>query len=279
MKQMYRAFCPVLFLTGLLTLSTGQAVNDSLPELMKIDVVENSGDQIPLGLSFTNTRNESVSLQDYFSEGVPVLMVLAYSDCPMLCSLVLDGLYEGVRQMDRIPGDGYRILTVSIDPKESTDTAARKQKLYLDRFPVDVSPESWDFLVGEQSQIDELANALGFKYYFDERLQQYAHPAVVFVMTGEGHISRYHFGLEYPGRDLKFSLIDASKGKIGTVFDKLVLYCFHYDPDAKGYVLFASNLMKLAGAVTLVAVVLILGSFWIYERKKEKNSLKGYADA
>ena len=255
---------------GFLTLLTGQAVKDSLPELLNIDVVEHSGDQIPLGLTFTNTRNELVRLQDYFSEGVPVLMVLAYSDCPMLCSLVLDGLYEGVHQMDWIPGDEYRILTVSIDPKETTGTAARKQQLYLDRFPVDVKPESWDFLVGEQPQLDELANALGFKYYFDEQLQQFAHPAVVFVLTGEGFISRYHFGLQYPGRDLKFSLIDASKGKIGTVFDKLVLYCFHYDPDAKGFVLLSSNWMKLGGAWTWLAFVLIWGSFWFIDRKREK---------
>ncbi len=272
---MNRALCPALFLWGFLTIATGQAVNDSIPGLLKIDVQENSGTQIPLDLSFTNTRNEPVQLQDYFNDDVPVLMVLAYSDCPMLCSLVLDGLYEGVRQMNWVPGNGYRLLTVSIDPKETFGTAQRKQQLYLERFPYPVAPESWDFLVGEQSQIDELADVLGFKYYFDEDIQQFAHPAVVFVLTGEGIISQYHFGLQFPGRDLKFSLMDASQGKIGTVFDKLILYCFHYDPDAKGYVLFASNLMRLGGAVTLIIVVFALALFWLYERKKEKNSLKG----
>ncbi len=268
-RQLYRAVCLGLFLGIFQTPGMGQVLNDSIPGLLKIDVEENLGDHIPLDLSFFNTRNKPVQLKDYFTEGVPALVVMAYSDCPMLCSLVLDGLYDGVSQMDRFPGEGYRILTVSIDPEETPGMAKRKQDLYLERFTEKISPESWDFLVGNEPQIKTLADALGFKYYYDEDLKQFAHPAVLFVLTGEGVISRYFFGLEFPSRDLKFALIDASQGKIGSTIEKLILYCFHYDPDARGYVLFAANLMKLGGAVTLAILIIMLATYWMYERKKK----------
>ncbi len=260
-----------LYLGTMLCVMTGigvtQTVQDSLPELTKIDVKPNMGKDIPLELSFRNTRNEETLLKEYFQPGKPVIMALAYSNCPMLCSLVLDGLFEGINGLEWLPGEKYRVLTVSIDPEETATDAARRKDSYLSRFKIRPPEEGWEFLTGEEKNIKMLADALGFRYYYDEEIQQYAHPAVVFILTGDGKISRYHFGLDYPARDLKFSLMEASQGNIGSTFDKMILYCFRFDPEAKGYVLFAANLMRLSGGITLVLVIIGLALFWLKERK------------
>ena len=252
---------------------SSQVVNDSIPGLLEIDIIPKMGETIPLNLEFVNSRNESVVLSEYFDEDTPVLMVLAYSNCPMLCSLVLDGVVEGVGNLEWLPGDKFKMLTVSIDPNEKVSDASRRQGLYLRRFKEEVKPENWDFLVGEEENIKTLADALGFEYYYDENIQQYAHPAVLFVLTGKGRISRYHFGLDFPERDLRFSLMEASQGKIGDTFDKLLLYCFQYDPDAQGYVLVAAQTMKLGGLATVIIGVFILTGLWLKEKKKNYGKI------
>lgn len=252
-------------------LAFAQVALDSVPDLKKIDVVEHLGDTIPLDLHFTDDHGTPVTLRQYFGHGEPVLLNLAYSDCPMLCSVVLDGVANGVRDLSLRPGKDFQILTVSIDPNETVKTASGRKHRYAGSAGEMGSPDGWTFLVGDSAQSRAVANAVGFIYYYDKDLKQYAHPAVTFLLSPDGVISRYLYGLEYKERDLRLGLLEASEGKIGTTVDRIVLYCFHYDPDAKGYVVFAGNIMRLGGALTLVLLGTFLGLHWAKERLRHRD--------
>lgn len=261
-----------LALTAIISLgaisSSAQIADLSPPELQKINVVEHPGEQIPLNLTFHNDSGEIVTLGDYFKQGKPVILILAYYECPMLCTLVMNGISDGVRKLPWLPGKEYQMITVSIDPREMPELAAGKKKTYLDNLSKPVEGDGWAFLVGEEDQSRALAEAIGFKYYYDEERKQYAHPAVVFILTEEGKISRYLYGIEFDSRNLRLALLEASEGKIGNTLDRIILYCFHYDPDAQGYVVFAANVMRLGGGVTLIALLIFLGVMWGRERHK-----------
>ncbi len=249
--------------------ATGQIAGYNPPELREIDVIERSGDMIPLDLVFTNEYGDTVRLSDYFNQGKPVILTLAYYECPMLCTLVLNGISDGIRVLGWPPGDKFQMITVSIDPRESPELAAGKKKIYLDNLSLPMKDDGWAFLVGEESRSKALADAIGFKYFYDEKTKQYAHPAAAFVITEDGRISRYLYGIEYKPRDLKLALMEASAGKIGSTIDRIILYCFHYDPQAGGYVVFAANVMKLGGGLTLLSLVIFLGVMWMMERRKK----------
>jgi protein SCO1/2 len=262
----------MVILTAVLVTSpvSGQIADYSPPELRGIDVVEHLGEKIPLDLVFLNDKGDTVSLGGYFNQGKPVILVLAYYECPMLCTLVLNGLSDGLRNLSWAPGDRYRVVTVSIDPRETPVLAAGKKKTYLENLALPIDDGGWAFLVGHESESRALADAVGFEYYFDEKIKQYAHPAVIFVLTEDGRISRYLYGIEYSSRDLKLSLIEASEGKIGSTLEKIILYCYHYDPEEGGYVVFAANVMKLGGALTLGLLVIFLVIIWRVELRRRK---------
>ena len=249
-----------------------QLIKDSDPDLDRIDVVEHLSDSIPLGLVLTNEQGQEVKIEQFFRKGKPVILTLAYYRCPRLCTLVLNGLLKGVQQLDWKPGEKYQMLTVSIDTTETAETAAAKKRTYVGQIDNYNIESGWQFTVARQDAISQLARAVGFKYFFDQERNEFAHPAVVFVLTEEGVISRYLYGLEYKPKDLKLALLEASEGKIGNTIDRLILYCFHYDPDAKGYTLFATNVMKLGGLLTVVILGLFLGIMWV--REKRRNSWK-----
>jgi len=253
----------------------GQITMDNVPELQKIDVVEQLGNTIPLDLQFTNDEGRSVFLKDYFNQGKPVLLTLAYYRCPMLCGLVLNGLTKGVSQLDFLPGQQFQMITISINPEESYRLAAAKKKNHIEALNKPVKKSSWVFLTDSTDNTKKLADALGFKYYYVEERDEYAHPAVSFVLTEDGKISRYLYGIEYKKSDLRLSLLEASQGEIGTTLDRIILYCFHYDPDAGGYVLFAGNLMRIGGVITVLIIGSVLGVLWrkeIIKRKIVKTS-------
>jgi protein SCO1/2 len=244
----------------------GQITMDNIPELQKIDVTEHLGEQIPLDLEFTGDDGSAVYLKDLFQPGKPVLLTLAYYRCPMLCGLVLKGLTTGVSKLAFTPGLDFQMVTVSINPEEIYTLAAAKKKNHLAALNKPVQEDSWMFLTGKAENSKKLADALGFQYYYVKERNEYAHPAVSFILTDEGIISRYLYGIEYKESDLRLSLLEASKGEIGTTLDRIILYCFHYDPDAGEYVLFAGNLMRIGGVITL----LILGSMLLILWRKEK---------
>lgn len=246
-----------------------QVVQDSLPELRKIDVVEHLGEMVPLNLIFTNDAGEKVQLGDYFHQGKPVILVLAYYTCPMLCTMVLNGVSDAVKGLQWLPGKEFQILTVSIDPSETPELAAGKKTRYLDNLGKKGIENGWRFFVGAEDQSKALADAVGFQYYWDEEQKMYAHPAVVTILTEEGKISRYLYGLEYKSQDVRLALLEASQGKIGNTIDRLILYCYHYDPTSKGYVAMAGRIMRVGGGITLIVLALVIGTLWARERVKK----------
>jgi protein SCO1 len=247
-------FCAMMFQSSLLST---QVANFEPPELQQIDVIEKLGEIIPLNFQFTNSDSAQITLQEIFDNNKPVIIVLAYYNCPMLCSLVLNGLTESAKAIDLMLGEDYMILTISIEPTETPDLAAAKKESYIKELSRPGSEAGWLFFVADSADSRGLADALGFQYYWDEKQAQWAHPAVLHVMTPEGTISRYLYGLSFKPNDLRLSLLEASRGKIGSTIDRILLYCYHYDPDSKGYVVFAGNVMRLGGLLT----VLLLGSF------------------
>jgi protein SCO1/2 len=258
----------IIIITAILFLPIylfGQITMDDVPELQNIDVEEHLGETIPLDLSFVNDSGDTVQLSTYFQSDKPVLLTLAYYRCPMLCGLVIKGLTDGIRELAYLPGKDFQVVTVSINPEEDFHLAAAKKKNVLETLDKLIDRSGWAFLTGPEENSKELADALGFKYYYIEERGEYAHPAVSYVLTKEGVISRYLYGIAYKETDLRLSLLEASKGEIGSTLDKIILYCYHYDPDAGGYVLFAGNLMRLGGVIT----VLILGSLLIILWRKE----------
>ncbi len=246
-----------------------QVVKDSDPELKGIDVIEHLGKKIPLDLYFTNDSGQRVQLGQYFNHGKPVIMVLAYYTCPMLCTLVLNNIAQDITHLPFTPGKEYQILTLSIDPRDTPDIASAKKKNLLNSINKPEYADGWTLFTSEESQIKPLAESLGFQYYFDSKTSQYAHPTVIFILMPDGEISRYLYGVDFNPRDLRVALLEAADGKIGTTIDRIILYCYHYDPLAKGYVLFATNIMKLGGLITLIIFGIILGFYWRAEKRKK----------
>lgn len=249
----------------------GQAIKKDDPQLRGVGVEEHLGDKIPLDLTFVNDAGDTVQLSHYFNQGKPVILVLAYYTCPMLCTLVLNGVTDAVRELPWPPGEKYQVLAISIDPRDTPELAAAKKHRYLEALNRKGADAGWDFMVGAADQSKALADAVGFKYRWDEDKQMYAHPAVIFILGEDGKISRYFYGLEYKPADLKLSLLEASQGEIGSTVDRVILYCFHYDPESGSYTVFAANVMKLGGVVTLLLLGSVIGVFWARDRHRRKT--------
>jgi len=251
--------------------SNAQVVRDSVPELMNIDIVEHLGDKLPLDLQFIDDHGQPVLLGDYFGREKPVLLTLGYYECPMLCNLVFNGVSDGIKQLGWVPGEKYEVISVSIDSTETSELAAAKKANYIKAMEMPGAEMGWHFLVGNQSQAKILAGAIGFKYYYVTERDEFAHAAAAYLISPDGVITRYLYGIQYTGRDLKLGLLEASDGKIGTTLDRIILYCFHYDPEANSYVLMAQNVMKLGGLVSVVFLGVIVGTLWVKDRRKSKN--------
>lgn len=255
-----------------------QVASDDNPDLERIDIIEHLGDTLPLSLEFIDDHGEKVLLEQYFNDDKPVILVLGYYECPMLCGLVLNGLTSGLQELAWNPGDKFNIVSVSIDPEESYQLAGAKKANYVEKLGREGAENGWAFLVGSQDNSQALADAVGFKFFYDEKLDQYAHPAAIFVLTEDGVISRYLYGIELAEQDLRLSLLEASEGKIGNTVDRLILYCFQYDPDAKGYVVMATNVMKLGGVITIIVLAIFFGIMLTRERLKRRQAAAMPAD-
>lgn len=236
-----------------------------------IDVTEHLGSFIPLDLEFTNDEGKRVKLADHFHHGKPAIVVLAYYNCPMLCTLVLNGVADAVKQNPWMPGRDYNIVTISIDTAETYELAKLKRQSYLKYLQKPEADAGWRFYVGEQPQITRLADALGFRYFYDEQRKEFAHPAVIFILGEDGKISRYLYGIRFEERDFRLALVEAAEGKVGNTIDRLLLYCFHYDPNSKGYVIMAMNVMKLGGLATLFILGFFLAVMWKRDRTSKVN--------
>lgn len=237
------------------------------------DVTEHLGAQLPLDVSFVDTRDHRVALRELFDGVHPVLLVLAYSACPQLCSLVLDSAVRAVRQLEPQgwqAGRQFRVATISFDAGERAAQAVRKQTSVLAMLGRS-DPASWPFLVGDDASIRALTERLGFAFLRDPRTGAIAHPAVAFVLTPDGRIARYLYGVDYPPRDLKLALLEASSGKTGSFRDKVMMRCFRYDPASRRYGLFVARFMELGGAVILAIVLVLLAAFVRHELRRAQE--------
>jgi protein SCO1/2 len=226
------------------------------PGLKNVGIQQNLDQPIPPDLTFTDDLGRSVRLGDYFGKK-PMILNLVYYNCPMLCGEVLSGLENSLRMMKFDVGKEFDVITVSFDPQETPEMAAKKKAEFLRRYKRAGAEQGWHFLVGQQDAIDALTKAAGFQYQYDEKTKQFAHVAAILILTPEGKIAQYYYGIEYPPKDLRLGLVEAGAGRIGNVVDQLLLYCYHYDPEQGKYSATILRVLRVAG----VATMLFLGTF------------------
>ncbi len=242
------------------------------PQLEGVDLVDHSGDMVPGDLTFNDENGDPVRLDAFFNQGRPIVLQLVYYSCPMLCTQVLNAYLDSARKMDWTPGREYTVVTVSFDPKDNPKLAKEKKQNYISSLDRPEAGEGWHFLTGEEPSIEALTRSVGFKYRYDEKTQQYYHAAGIFVLTPQGKISRTLYGIDYPPKDLRLSLIEASEGKLGSPLDKLILFCCQYDPGTHKYTVVAFQVMKLGGVLTLLGLGGLMGGLWMRERHRTHHA-------
>jgi protein SCO1/2 len=235
--------------------------------LRDIGFDQNLGAQLPLDLVFRDERGADVRLGDLF-RGRPVVLSIVYYECPMLCTLVLNGLVSALKPVNLVPGRDYDVIAVSFDPRETAALAAAKKKVYLERFGKATPETAWSFLTGDPASIDGLTKAVGFRYAWDEKTNQFAHPSGVVVATPDGRIARYLFGVEYVPKDMRLALVEASEGKVGGFADQILLFCYKYDPTRGRYSAAVINLVRAGAALTIVSLMTFIG----VSRRREKRN-------
>ncbi|HTV18159.1 MAG TPA: SCO family protein [Polyangiaceae bacterium] len=258
-----------------------------------IDVEEHLDRALPLSLDFVDTSGQRGPISRFVTGERPVIFTLNYSDCPMLCSLQLNALASSLGKLDRKLGHDFDVVTVSLNPAETTERARETEARYRGDVAAArdddargekgagagsaILPGGWHFLTGSKANIDALADALGIRYGYNEARKEYVHPAVLVLATPSGHISRYLYGIEYEQKTLSLSLVEAAEGKIGTSMDRLILYCFHYDDSEGKYAPVAMNIMRVGGSLTALALGSFLGAYWF--RQARRRGLPSLPDA
>jgi protein SCO1 len=250
--------------------STGPASQNMPSILQNVGFEPPLNAHLPLDLAFRDETGRSVQFREYFSQK-PVLLALVYYGCPMLCDQTEQGVVGALRMLSFNPGRDYEVVFVSFDPRESPDMAAEKKEAAMTHFRRPETAAGWHFLTGPKESVDALTKAANFRYSFDEKSGLFAHAAGILLLTPDGRISRYFYGVEYPARDLRLGLVDASAGKIGTPIDRALLFCYRYDPTSARYSASILSIIRLAGILTilgLVAAILIFRRRDIAERAK-----------
>ena len=226
---------------------------------------------MPEDLPFRDETGRSVQLRDYFGQEKPVVLAFVYYGCPMLCDQVEQGVVGALRMLSFNPGRDYEVVFVSFDSRETPEMAAEKKKKALAHFRRPETDSGWHFLTGSKESIDATTKAANFRFFFDAKNDLFAHASGVMILTPDGRISRYFYGVEYPGRDLRLGLVDASAGKIGTPIDHVLLFCYHYDPSAARYSASILKIIRLGGILTILCIV---GGIWI-SRRRETSAAAG----
>ena len=260
---MIRNITYILFLSTSFLFST-ETLSDKY--IKSIDVDNKLGNILTKSIEIINDKNEKVTIGEFFNGEKPIVMIMAYYQCPMLCSMVLNGLSDAINATGLMPGEDFDVLTVSIDPTENSELALNKKKNYIDSYFQGVERDFWTFSTATTENIDILTNELGFRYSYDEKTKQYAHPAIIYVLTPNGVISRQLFGIKPESKDLLLAINEANADNVSSIYDKVLLYCYKYDPHAGSYTLVATNVMKLAGVSTIVFLLSFLSFFWYRER-------------
>ena len=249
---------------------------DQVPEVLEeVGITEHLDAKLPLDLEFRNEDGDWIKLGSYFDGERPVILTLNYYKCPMLCGLMLNGVVDGLEAMDWSPGEEFQMVTISINPLETPELARAKKQNYLKRLDRPAAAGGWHFLTGRELEIKRLAETVGFSYTYDPVTQEYAHAAAIMICTPDGRVARYLYGIEYPAKRLKFGLLEAAEGSIGSTLDQLILYCYHYDPTNRRYSPVAMNIMRVGGGATALILGIALGGLWFREwRRKNKKDTK-----
>jgi protein SCO1/2 len=251
-------FAVLLLLAAAAAGANSVAPANTMPgPLKEVRYDQRLGEQVPLALQFRDEAGHPVELAGFFGRR-PVLLVLAYYHCPMLCDLVLQGVASSLKPLSLEPGRDFDVVVASIDPHETPALAAAKKQEIVARYGRPATAGGWHFLTGPQPSIDRLANAVGFRYVYDPQRNQFAHAAGIVIVTPAGRVSRYLFGVEFPARDVRLGLIESAGGKIGGVVDQVLLYCFHYDPEIGRYSAVTMHIVRLAGLATVIGIVLLI---------------------
>jgi protein SCO1/2 len=237
--------------------------SEPLPKgLEGVGITEQLGARVPLDLQFTADDGKQVRLSQYFDGKKPVILTLNYYRCPMLCTLLLNGLADGIKGLPWLPGQKFQVITVSFDPTDTTSLAMLKKESILSELGRPGAAAGWHFLTGNEKNIKALTSAVGFNYRYIPQQQLYAHPSGIFLLSPDGRVMRVLYGVSFPTGTLKLALTEASDGKIGSTGEQILLYCFHYDSNTGRYVMAASNIMRAGGVATLLVLGVWLGTAW-----------------
>jgi protein SCO1/2 len=239
------------------------------PILREVSIAQRLNVPVPPEIAFRDENGKTVHLGDYFGKK-PIVLSLVYFDCPALCTEVLNGELRTMKAITLDLGKDFDAITVSFEPKDTPELAKAKRDVYAGQYGRPGARESWHFLTGDQSSIDALTQAVGFHYAYDSASRQYAHAAAIMVLTPQGHIARYFYGVQYPGRDVRLGLVEASQGKIGTPTDHALLYCYQYDPATGKYGLIVMNVVRAGGVLTLLALGIFM--FVMFRRERHHSS-------
>lgn len=258
--------------------AAGQERADRIPpELEGVGITEQLGVRLPLELVFTDESGAEVRLSEYFRGQRPVILTLNYYACPTLCGVQLNGLLDALRQLDWLPGREFEIVTVSFDPLENHHLARAKKRAYIEEFGRREAERGWHFLTGRKAMIRALTEAVGFRYRWNPQQEQWAHSAALILCTPEGVVSRYLGGVYYEPQTLRLSLVEASQGRIGTLWDQIFLTCFHYVSSEGRYVPAALAIMRLAGAATVAMLAVAITVLWRREVARRRAALAAAA--
>jgi protein SCO1/2 len=228
--------------------------SSNLPPLLRdVGIDQKLNSQVPLDLVFRDESGNAVTLGQYFGQK-PVVLVLAYYDCPMLCTIVLNGVLHSVKELKYNIGREFEVVTVSFDPTEKPSLAAAKKAIYVGLYDRPNAGAGWHFLTGDEPAIRQLTQAVGFRYNYDAQTKQYFHATGIMVLTPDGHLARYFYGIQYPSGNLRLGLVEASQGKIGSPVDQVLLYCSQYDPATGKYSVIVSHVLKIAALATVLSL-------------------------
>ena len=267
-RSFWTFIAAALLLSAAMQPAMAQRSGTMAKEFEGVSIDSKLGNSVPLDVTFKNEQGETVALRKFFDGDRPVLLNMAYHDCPMLCGLMVTGLAETLRQMKWTPGDQFEVLTVSFNHREGPALARKKKEHYLNVVGKPEAAEGWHFLTGDAASIKRLTSAVGFNFKYVEDKQQYAHPTAAIFLSGTGIVTRYIYGMEYKPGDARKALVEASNGNVGSPVDKVLMYCFQFDPDENTYTADAFNLMKLGGVLTMI---LLGGTLYVFWRREGRN--------
>lgn len=231
------------------------------PEVLKnVGLDQKLNAQVPLNLTFRDEHGATVTLGQLLQDK-PAILTMVYYRCPMLCTEVLNGTLNSLKEVPLNIGKDFNVITVSIDPSEKPPLADAKQVMYVGLYGRPGAVNGWHFLTGDEAQIQKLADAVGFRFVYDKESSQFAHASGIMILTPQGRLARYFYGIAYPPRDVRLALVEAGEGKIGSTADAILLFCFHYDPVSGKYAVTVLNLVRVAGAVSVIAIALMIFIF------------------